>query len=134
MCPSTLGSLTAWTKAALRVGEMLLPALFGVSLRSWRGWHERIQALGLVPLLPQCGEQAEAPSLHFPLRGYQKLRTRQELNEAGCQQGCSQPRDVPPVLEAGHGAEKAARPLAGPVSLIHTLSDGGSPKGCEGGN
>lgn len=70
---------------------MLLPALFGVSLRSWRSWHERIQALGLVPLLPQRGEQAEAPSLRFPLRGYQKLRTRQELTEAGCQQGCSHP-------------------------------------------
>lgn len=43
-------------------------------------------------------------------------------------------RDVPAVPEAGRGAEKAVRPLAGPVSLIHTLSDGGSPKGWEGGN
>lgn len=70
----------------------------------------------------------------FPTPWIPKVEDKAGVNRGWVSAGVQPPRDVPPVLEAGHGAEKAARPLAGPVSLIHTLSDGGSPKGCEGGN
>lgn len=87
-------------------------------------------------------EHAEHP-YGFLLCEYQKLSDKSRVTKAGGWGPARRRRDTMMTLRTCHWSqvvlrdervEKAVRPLAGPVSLIHTLSDGGNPKGCERGN